>query len=68
MQCQISEFMLWYLKSRLTTLNPFHATSLFLYPLETSENYMFLMFSGGIERDQCYEMNQVLTFQHFHSN
>ena len=32
--------------------NPFHATSLFLYTLET----VFLMFSGMIERDQRHEM------------
>ena len=36
--------------------NPFHATDLFRYPLETSENQNFLMFSGGIERDQWHEM------------
>ena len=33
-------------------INPFHAFGLFLYPLKTRG---FLMFSGGIERDQCYE-------------
>ena len=31
-------------------INPFHATGLFLHPLKT-ENFGFLMFSGGIERD-----------------
>ena len=34
-------------------LNPFHASGLFLYPLKTRG---FLMFSGGIERDQWHEM------------
>ena len=42
--------------------NPFHATVLSLFtvliscPLEIWENSAFLMFSGGIERDQWYEM------------
>ena len=30
-------------------------TGLFLYPLKTSENLIFSMFSGGAERDQWYE-------------
>ena len=34
-------------------INPFHATGLFLYPLKTRG---FLTFSGGIERDQCYDL------------
>ena len=33
-------------------LNPLHATDLFRYLLKTG----FLMFSGGIERGQWYEM------------
>ena len=34
----------------LTDFNPFHVTGLFLYPLKTSENQSFLVFSGGIEQ------------------
>ena len=34
-------------------ISPFHATSLFLYPPETRG---FLMFSGGMERDQWHEI------------
>ena len=37
-------------------VNPFHAAGLFLYPLKTSGNFGFLMFSRGIEKDQLYEM------------
>ena len=44
------------LKVFLKAINPIHATSLSLYPLKTSENLWFLMFSGGIERDQWCEM------------
>ena len=36
-------------------LNPVHTTGLFLYPLKT-ENLWFLVFLGGIERDQWHEM------------
>ena len=36
-----------------TAFNPFRVTGLFLNPLKTSENQRF---SGGIERDQWYEM------------
>ena len=39
------------------TVNPFHATDLFLYPMKKSENLcVFFMFSGDIERDQWHEM------------
>ena len=37
-------------------VNPFNATGLFQYPLKTSQTRGFLMFSGGIERDQWHEM------------
>ena len=37
-------------------INPFHDTDLFWYPLKTSENPCFPVFSGGIERDQWHEM------------
>ena len=41
-------FSKWYVyKERL--FNPFHATSLFLYPLKSSENYR--VFSGSIEKN-----------------
>ena len=43
-------------EQNIQNLNPFHATDLFRYPLKTSENKGFLMFSGGIERDQWHEM------------
>ena len=33
-----------------TTINPFHVTGLFLYPLKVSENVCFFMFARGIER------------------
>ena len=40
----------------LESINPFHATGLFLYPLKTSEKQKFLlMFSGGIERVQLHD-------------
>ena len=34
----------------LIKINQFHATGLFLWPLETSKTSGYLMFSGGIER------------------
>ena len=34
----------------------FHATGLFLYPVKHQKNRLFLMFTGGIERDQLPEM------------
>ena len=37
-------------------VNPFCATGLFLYPLETSENLWFIDVSRGIERDLWHEM------------
>ena len=39
-------------KAELKLINPFHASGLFWYPLTRG----FLMFSGGIERDQWHEM------------
>ena len=36
----------------------FNATGLFLYPGKDEIVSGFLMFSGGVERDQCYEMGQ----------
>ena len=44
-----------------TLTHPFHATNLFRYPLKTLENKGFLMFSGGIERDQWHEMGESLS-------
>ena len=44
-------------KEQTWYFNPFHATDLFRHPLKTSENCRgFLMFPGGITRDQCNEM------------
>ena len=37
-------------------LNPFHATSLFLYAMETSEYLWFSMFSRDIEKEQWHEI------------
>ena len=48
--------------------NLFHATDLFWYPLKTSENQMFLMFSGGIKRDQWHEMGYRLIIPDMHIN
>ena len=45
-------------------VNLFNATSLFLYPLKTRG---FLIFSGGIERDQWYEMGMTNQSHVFHS-
>ena len=50
-QCNLVNFFKTFI------INPFHATGLFLYPLKTSENVKFLMFSGGIERDQWHKMD-----------
>ena len=33
-------------------VNPFNATDLLLHPIKTTEDKEFLIFSGGIERDQ----------------
>ena len=45
-------------------VNPFHATALFLYPLKASENLWVFLFSGGIERDQWYEMGSGVKVNH----
>ena len=37
-------------------LDPFHADGFFLYPLKISDTRGFQIFSGGMERDQWYEM------------
>ena len=37
-------------------LNTFYASGLFLHPLKTSETFGFLMFSGGVERNQWHEI------------
>ena len=42
-------------------LNEFYSTGLFLYLLKLSETSGFLLFSGGIERDQWDEMGCRLT-------
>ena len=48
----------------LESINPFHATGLFLYPpLKTSEKQkLLLMFSGGIERVQLYDGGYYFSF------
>ena len=48
----------------VTTINfnPLHATGFFPYPLRTSENLWlsgFLMFSGGIERNQWFLSHEM---------
>ena len=45
--------LLMKLMINLCTSKPFHATGFFRYPLKTS---VFLMFSGGIKRDQWHEV------------
>ena len=44
------------LSSKFVFINSFHVSDLFLYPLKASEKQRFLMFSGGIKRDQWNEM------------
>lgn len=39
------------------TLKPSYAAGLLLYPLRTSENLFFFMFSGGAKRDQPHEID-----------
>ena len=39
--------------------NPFHAAGLFLYPKD------FLMFSGGVERDKCDALRDLVQFVQF---
>ena len=59
---QVVRFPGVFYKRLFSCLNPFHATGLFRYPQQTSENQRysdvrgFLMFLGGIERDQWHEM------------
>ena len=38
------------------SINPFHSSILFLYPLKTLENQMF---SGGIERDSSMKWIKI---------
>ena len=46
-----------YLESKVYIfIKPCHTTCSFLKPLKTSKNREFLMFAGGIERDQRHEM------------
>ena len=46
----------WQISYTLVVINTFNATGLFLWPLKTSENPWFFMFSGGMKRDQWHEM------------
>ena len=51
--------LLWLVKEQ-HLYNPYHATSLFLFSLKTSENIIwknFLIFSGGIEKDHWNKIN-----------
>ena len=41
-------------------MNLFHATGLFLLPLETLQNLWFSNVLGRIDRDQYYEIFQIL--------
>ena len=43
-----------------TAFKPFHATGLFLYPLKHQKTSCFLMFSGGIERNQWHELGWIV--------
>ena len=48
-----------------TKLNPFVSSVPFLYPLKTSENFSFLMFSGGRERVHWEQMVEVKASQNY---
>ena len=52
----LNRYCLLGMLKRTKVNSPFHATCLFLYPLEASENLWFLMVSGDIERDLWHEM------------
>ena len=43
-------------KDSIGFINPFHSTGFFLYPWKQQKTRGFLMFSGGIERDQWHEI------------
>ena len=45
-----------YISTGRAVLNPFSTNVLLLYPLKTSENWGFLMFSGGIEIEHWFKM------------
>ena len=49
-----------YLSHIPSGINPFYTTGLFLCPLKTSEN-LRVIFSGGIERDQWYDIDYYNT-------
>ena len=52
---------LWFLfQHLLKAVNPFRATGLFRYPPGKQKTRGFLMFSGGIKRDQWHEMGWCL--------
>ena len=40
-------------------INQNYVTGLFLYPLKTSKIRFFLIFQGGIEKDQQHEMEKT---------
>ena len=51
-------------RSKNVRIKPFHTTGLFLYAWEHQKIKGFLMFSGGIERDQRHEMGNYFN-NHF---
>ena len=63
--CTLSSFFgfispnpMTYLSHIPSDINPFYTTGLFLCPLKTSEN-LRVIFSGGIERDQWYDIDYI---------
>ena len=52
------EIQIWcqIFRENFIALNSFHATSFFLYPWKHQKTISFLMFSGGIDRDQRYDI------------
>ena len=45
---------------RVKSLNPFHATGLFVYPLKTSENFWYPDVSREYRRSKWYEMSSYV--------
>lgn len=41
---------------KLIVIHPCQSTGFLLYPLKVSKTRGFLILSGGMEREQCYEM------------
>ena len=59
----LKEFCLLKDSQMRTRINSLHAIVIFIYPLKTSKNRGFLMFSGGIERYQWHKMRLKETIE-----